>query len=859
MISTSDFDISKIVGLSEKEADERLKEDGPNEIPSTRRRSRLILIWEMVTEPMIGLLLIGVIIYAILGEISDAAILAIMILVVVAITFFQENKTEKALEALRDLSSPRALVIRDKKQIRLAGREVVRGDIFIVSEGDRVPADAVLLFSSNLAVDESLLTGESVSVRKSAQDGLETGGQPGGEDTPFIFSSTLVVKGRGVARVFATGINTEIGKIGKAIKAIEPEKTTIQKEVNKVIKIFAAVSLAVCLIAAVVYGLRDNNWLEGALFGIAVAISLLPEEIPMVLTIYLALGAWRMTKKNVLTRRFPVIEMLGAVNILCVDKTGTLTMNKMHVKKMMTDGEIFEVHHKLDNLPEKFHEILEYSVLSSQPNPFDPMETALRDLGSHFLKQTDHWHDNWAWVKEYPLSSSLLATSHVWKAVGRSGYTVAIKGAPETIAKLCGLSENQTKNILENTTNLAKDGLRVLGVAKAHFENDNELLPKEQTGFNFHFIGLVGLADPVRLTVPPALEECYKAGIRVVMITGDYPDTAKSIAKQAGLRDYEYVVTGAELEKMDDHSLEKIVQSVNVFARVVPEQKLRLVKAFKNFGQIVAMTGDGVNDAPALKSAHIGIAMGGRGTDVAREASSLVLLDDDFSSIVKAVRSGRRIFDNLKKAMAYIISVHVPVAGLALVPLFFNWPMVFTPIHIIFLELIIDPACSLIFEGESEEPQIMDRPPRDIKEPLFNKKLSIFGFFQGLIVLFIVLGVLGFSWNKGLSEAESRTLTFASLVVAYLGLIINNLSWKNSFKHVFKTPNKALKYILTGSLIFLILIIYFPPLRNLFHFSSLHLSDLGIVFLAGFFNVLFFESFKLFQRLRSSKSLSLIQ
>jgi len=701
----------EMTGLSAGAAQQRLAEEGPNELPTSGRRSSWRIALEVVREPMFLLLVACGSVYLTMGEPKEALMLLGFVVVIMTITIVQERRTERALEALRDLSSPRALVIRDGRRQRIAGREVVRGDLVILEEGDRVPADGVLRWAINISADESLLTGESVPVRKLAATGEVPAARPGGDDLPAVFSGSLITRGQGLAEVTATGLRSEIGKIGKALQSLEPEQTLLQKETRRLVRNLTIVGLALCSVVVVVYGLTRGNtfetWKRGLLAGITMAMAVLPEEFPVVLTILLALGAWRISRRGVLTRRIPAIETLGAATVLCVDKTGTLTQNRMSVARLVVGEETFDAAGAgATTLSERFHGLLEFGILASKKDPFDPMEKALQELGGRFLVRTEHLHQSWALVREYPLSSGLLALSHVWKAPDGAGLVIAAKGAPEAIADLCHLPPEQTRALTQHVTALASQGLRVLGVARGR-PRPGMAMPAEQHEFDFEFLGLIGLADPIRPTVPGAIQECYAAGIRVMMITGDYPATAQSIAQQVGLRSNEIMITGAELEAMDDAELGRRIGQINIVARAVPEQKLRIVQALKANGEIVAMTGDGVNDAPALKAAHIGIAMGGRGTDVARESAGLVLLDDDFSSIVQAVRLGRRIFDNIKKAVFYIFAIHVPIAGLSLIPVFFaDWPLILMPVHILFLELIIDPSCTLIFEAEAAESDV---------------------------------------------------------------------------------------------------------------------------------------------------------
>jgi len=809
----------------------------------------LTIALEVVREPMFLLLVACGVLYMLTGELTDALMLLGFVFVVMGITIVQERRTERALEALRDLSSPRALVVRNGKQMRIAGRDVVRGDIVLVSEGDRVPADAVLLDGINLSVDESLLTGESVPVRKRPVTASPEMGPPGGDDLPFLFSGTLVTAGQGMTEVQRTGMRTELGKIGKAIHGIASEQTLLQKETGRLVRYLAAAELALCAIAVVVFALSRGNsaaaWREGLLAGITMAMATLPEELPVVLTIFLALGAWRISRHRVLTRRMPAIETLGAATVLCVDKTGTLTLNQMSVQQLRSDGNAFDVADDVDGtLPESFHRTLEFAALASKQDPFDPMEKAIRQLSDRYLTGTEHVHAGWTLIREYSLSSQLLALSHVWQSFSGTDYVVAAKGAPEAIADLCHFDSAQSEALSRDVAVMASRGLRVLAVAEGRVKPDD--LPSGHHDVRFTFLGLIGLADPVRAEVPAAIRECYRAGVRVIMITGDYPATAQSIGRQIGLHRPEAIISGPELKEISEEELAARIHDVNIFVRVVPEQKLRIVNALKANREIVAMTGDGVNDAPALKAAHIGVAMGGRGTDVAREASSLVLLRDDFASIVEAVKMGRRIFDNIKKAVAYIFAVHIPIVGLSMVPVFFaDWPLLLLPIHVVFLELIIDPACSVIFEAEGAEPYTMNRPPRNPTERLFNLRSVGSSILQGASVLAVLLAVY---WAAGLlGHAESgarRGVVFATLVVANLSLILTNRSWSRSIVSTFKEPNAALWWVVSGAAIMLTVVLNVPFVRELFHFDQLHAVDIAICIAGGIVSILWFETLK---------------
>jgi Ca2+-transporting ATPase len=651
-----------------------------------------------------------------------------------------------------------------------------------------------------------------------------------------------------VATVKNTGMNTEIGRIGKALQTLEMEETPLQRETGRLVKRLAFIGLLLCFMVVVAYGLTRGDWLNGFLAGLTMAMAILPEEFPVVLTVFLALGAWRISRQQVLTRRMPAVEALGSATVLCVDKTGTLTQNRMSVSRLYADGEYLDVSGASQSLPEQFHALIEFAILSSQRDPFDPMEKALRRLGQDTLAATEHLHEDWKLVREYPLSPQLLALSHVWREREGDDYVIAAKGAPESIMDLCHLEPAAIAELNHSITSLSEQSLRVLGVARAVFRQSP--LPGKQHDFDFEFLGLVGLADPIRPAVPEALAACYTAGIRVVMITGDYPGTARSIAHQIGLAPRDDVLTGADLEQMTDTDLQRRIKNVNIFARVVPEQKLRLVNALKANGEIVAMTGDGVNDAPALKSAHIGIAMGGRGTDVARESADLVLLDDDFSSIVAAVKLGRRVADNLRKAMAYILAVHVPIVGLSALPVALGWPLILMPMHIVFLELIIDPACSIVFEAEDAEENVMARQPRDPEAPLFDRRTVSLSLLQGVGVLLIVLVIFGITLYRGLGEFEARTLTFTTLVIANLALIFTNRSWVRSGFAILRAPNPALWWVTSGTLVVLALTLSVPVLRDLFRFASVSTADFVFSIAAGAAGVMWFELFKRFRQSR---------
>jgi Ca2+-transporting ATPase len=819
-----------IDGVSEVEAQARLKSEGYNELPRATRRTPLRIFFDVMREPMLALLVVSGMIYLALGDLAEALILIAFASMSIIITIVQESRTERVLEALRDLTSPRASVIRDGQLKRIAGREVVRGDLLALAEGDRVPADAVLIESRDLQTDESLLTGESVAVRKIAGRHLVTSitRRPGGDDLPYVFSGSLVVRGTGLGEVTATGVASEIGTIGHTLSTLETEQPRLQIQTRRLVRVFAIVGAVVSVVVVLLYGILRGGWLEAGLAGIALGMSMLPEEFPVVLTVFMAMGAWRISQARVLTRRAAAIETLGSATVLCTDKTGTLTENRMSVAELrLPNGLTHRVQEApVANIPAQFRELIQAGVLASVPESFDPMERALVDLGR------DYRSSEWLLLRTYGLRPNLLAMSQAWRRGDgqHEGIVIAAKGAPEAIAELCHLGSAQSGALTQSATEMAAQGLRVLGVASAALTKDD--LPDSQHDFAFQFLGLVGLADPLRSTVPDAVKQCRSAGIKIVMITGDYPMTAKAIARQAGI-DAQECLTGDQLESLSDPDLAARVRTATIFARIMPEQKLRIVTALKANGEVVAMTGDGVNDAPSLKAAHIGIAMGGRGTDVAREASSIVLLDDDFGSIVKAIRLGRRIYDNLRKAMGFIFAVHVPIAGLALMPLLFGLPIVLGPVHIAFLEMVIDPVCSLVFEAEPEEPDIMRQPPRNPNEPLFSSAFIAWGLVQGAVALMLVGSIFGLATWRAMPENEVRALAFFCLVLVIVSLIFINRSFSASLITAFRRLNTALVLVLLAVTTLSSVILFWPFATALFRFGPLHAHDLAITFGAG--------------------------
>lgn len=803
--------LTRSSGLSSEEAAKRLREHGPNELSTASRPGVFSVLWEAIREPMVLLLFVCGFVYLIFGDLREAGILLASVFLVIGITLFQERKTGRALDALRNLSSPRANVIRDGTTVRIASRDVVPGDELVLEEGDRVPADALLLSLSELRVDESLLTGESLAVTK--------------KPSSYIYASTLIVRGRAHARVEATGRHTEVGKIGRALETTTSTEGPLNKEIRQLVKMLAAVAGALCLLTVIGLGVLRREWREGLLAGLTLAMSLLPEEFPVVLTIFFALGAFRMAKERILTRRLPAIETLGAATVLCTDKTGTITENRMTVTHYATtlDDGFFSTDQPIDP---RGQALAACAALACPPQSFDAVDQAAMAFGEKAPNHLTALRKELP-IREYPLTAQrpMLAEVRAWE--GQLFF--ALKGAPEAVAQLCRWESEKKTALSDQLKKMAVNGLRLIAVAKAVTPNGPP--PENLEGLPFEFAGILGMTDPLRAGVKKAVEECRSAGVQVMILTGDFPQTAMGIARQAGIRETS-LITGAELETMSDDILQSRLPDTDLFARVTPSHKLRLVEILRRSGATVAMTGDGVNDAPALKAAHIGIAMGGRGTDVAREAADLVVLDDNFVSIVGAIRMGRRIYLNLQKSIGYLVAVHVPIAGMALLPIVMGWPLFFSPIHIVFLELIIDPACSLVFESEQEEDQTMKQPPRLPGSRLLNRERLIKCLIDGLLVWGVTAAVYRIASDSHAAAETAKTVGFITLVLGNLLLILTHRTRTKSFWTALRTPNRAWIIVSIITLAALGLTLAVPFLRELFGFAILQRRELHLCLLA---------------------------
>ena len=827
-------------GLSPQQAAIQLDTDGPNELPDSARRGLWRRVGDLLSEPMFALLVLAAVLYILLGDLLEGITLAVFVVAVLALTFYQEGQSENAIEALRALSQPLAHVIRAGQPMHIPARELVRGDLVLLAEGDRISADGQLLTTDHLQIDESLLTGESVPVDKQPSSDTESAGA--------VYAGTFVVRGQGLARVTATGTQSQIGRIGASLSPLTSAPTPLQAQTARLVKVIAIIAAVLCGGLVLTLGIRHGQWIPAWLSGIALAMAILPEEYSVVLTIFPALGARRLTREGVLTRRITAIETLGAINVLCTDKTGTLTHNRMTVTALAagaanTEQAVLWSASANPVLTEMFHPLLEHAILASAPQPFDPMETAFHALGQSHLTQTEHLHRDWTLVQTYALSPTLKAMSHVWKVDDGPDRVVSAKGAPEAVMDLCHLDARQRAQWSLMVDQMAQQGLRVLAVAQGRFSGDN--WPDNSHDFDFEWLGLIGLTDPLRAEISQAVADCHSAGIRVIMITGDYPATARVIANQAGLTQGQ-TLTGDELEQLSDQELRQRMLQVSVCARITPHQKLRIVQALQANGDIVGMTGDGVNDAPALRAAHVGIAMGERGTDVAREAAAIVLMDDNFASIVKGISVGRRIFSNLQKSMRYIFAIHIPIAGLALLPLLMGWPPVLLPVHLALLELVVDPACSIAFENEPADADVMQRPPRDIQAPLFGWADMLLALGQGLCVL-ISLGLGHFWASEHLDEAGTRALLFATLVVANALLVLStrmpSRQARGSNRH-----NSVLPWIIGLNLGILALALNIPWALDALHFASLSPAAWAMVLALAAFSWLTATSLKWLRR-----------
>ena len=800
-------------GLASDEAAKLLADYGPNAPPEAPPVGLWRIVLRTLKEPMFFLLAAAAMLYLFVGDLGEGLFMVAGAGASISLVVFQELRSERALQALRKLAEPMAHVMRDGEERRIPARDLVPGDIVLVGEGQRLPADALLIAGDALAVDESILTGESAPVAKSLAGADDRGSfpDPGGDDTPFLFSGTMIVRGSGVARVARTGARTALGGVGASLAAIQSEPSPLQQRTGELVARLGAFALFFCGVVIVAYGLVHGDWFEGAIAGITLAISLLPEEFPMVLAIFLAIGAFRLAGRNVLVRRSSVTETLGSTTLLCVDKTGTLTQNRMAIARLYSGGAI-------EPIPEapnaEQHRLIRAALRASSENPVDPMDRAV-----HALAEKLEIRSGGRATESFPIKPELLAFIQSFAVEG--GALKAAKGAPEAVMRLCDATEETHAQYRAIIDEMAREGLRVLAVAETGVVAASDL-----GNAPFELLGLLAFEDPIRDDVPAAVAAARRAGVEVAMITGDYPATALAIAHAAGIDSRGGVMAGAEVAETPPEQLAEKIRNVRVFARVTPTAKLALVEAFKADGHIVAMTGDGVNDGPALAAAHIGIAMGQRGSDVAREAAHIVLLDDRFASIVAGVALGRRISSNLRKALTYVTAIHIPIAGLALSPILMGLAPILLPAHVVLMELIIDPTCSLAFEAQPAEKDAMTKPPRPQSEPLFGARDIVLGALQGLAIFAAVFAVYVLATSFSLPEPKARGLSFATLIVGNLALALADALPKGFSP--FARENLLFWGVATAALSVVAAGLYFPPLAALLRFEPPRPEDLAL-------------------------------
>lgn len=818
--------IEAIQGLSQAAIPSLQQQYGKNSFRLETPRRLLHVLYDIVREPMLLLLLVACVLYFILGDKTEGVMMLVAICLVAAIAVYQDLRSTKALEALKQYTAQGVTVIRDGMQQYLPTEELVPGDVIILEEGNKVPADAAVLQENDFSVNESVITGESLPVEKHPAPGNN-----------LIYQGTAINSGTCYARVTATGNNTVLGKLGKTVSTITVAKTLLQQQVNRFVKQLAFFGICAFIAIFLVNFLQTGLAAQSLLFALTLAMAAVPEEIPVALSSFMALGALEMSKVGIISRQPQTIENLGSVNVICLDKTGTITENNMVVKTIYDFEKDAFVEARNDPAAAR---VLYMAMLASEEHPFDAMEQAICAANSqHTLQQLTR---SLTKVYEYPLQGRPPMMTHVYSENGL--YVVAAKGAPERLLQVCKLSDPAVQKITGYVTEQAQKGYRVIGVASA--VHTTATFPHTQDEFNWRFEGLLCLYDPPRKNIARVLAQLYDAHIDVKLLTGDYAETARNICRQTGIKNYRQYVTGDEVLLMPDDELKRTVEEVNLFARMFPEAKLRVVNALKANGHIVAMTGDGVNDAPALKASDIGIALGKKGTEMAKQAADLVVTDDNLENVVEAIRQGRKIFNNLKKAIRYIISIHIPIILTASVPLLLGWkyPNVFTPIHIIFLELIMGPTCSVFFEREPVEENIMVPPPRRRSISLFEQDELLISIIQGILITAGVLWLYYFSMYRGTTLPVTRTMVFTTLIVSNIFLTFTNRSFTENFTKTIHYKNNLAPWVLLASTVFLATLHLVKPVRMLFDLAAIGPADFLLCAGVAFVTVMWFEIYK---------------
>jgi len=820
---------TNIQGLTNEQVLDARKKYGQNKFDYKKDNGFVTALKQISQEPMILLLLVAAGIYFISGKTADGFFLISAIILVALISFYQDSRSRLALEKLKNLSQPKCKVIRDGKTVEINSEELVLGDSLVIDEGSSIAADGIIIHSNDFSVNESTLTGESLPVYKDA-----------GSKDNLIYNGTIVTSGLAIATITAIGNETKLGKIGSSLQSITEEKTPLEIQINNFVKKMAIAGLIVFLIVWGINYFHSKNLLSSLLQALTLAMSILPEEIPVAFTFYMAIGAWRLMRMGIVVKQMKTVETLGSATIICTDKTGTLTENKMSLAKIfaLTTNKITDPD---DILKEDEKELIKVAMFASEPIPFDPMETALHDFYGKITANDQR--PSYAMAHEYPLGGKPPMMTHIFEN-NEGRRIIAAKGAPEALINVSNLTIDEKERIEHIIKTLAMDGYRVLGVGEAIYDGNN--FPKNQQEFHFAFKGIVAFYDPPKKNIHSVLEQFYKAGIKVKIITGDNSATTSAIAKQISFKGYEKYINGDEVMRLGDNELQKIAAEKNVFTRMFPEAKLKIINALKSKNEIVAMTGDGVNDGPALKSAHIGIAMGKKGTEIAKQAASLILLEDDLSKMVDAVAIGRRIYANLKKAIRFIISIHIPIILTVFIPLALGWiyPNIFSPIHIIFFELIMGPTCSIIYENEPMEKNAMNTPPRSFTKTFFNWKELAGSIIQGLIITAGTLFTYQFAITHGCNEALTRTMVFTTLITANIFLTFENRSFTYSIFTTFRYKNNLVLLITGITILITALLLYITPLTKFFQFERLDFAQIGICILIGFISVIWYEGFQ---------------
>ncbi len=826
-----------IKGLSNDEVIASRKKWGSNSLEHQQKNHLLISIIEMVKEPMFLLLAAAASIYYITGDYADGIFMTTAIILVAAISLFQEARSRNAIDALKKLSQPKCKVIRNGELIEISSYEIVKGDSVQVEEGTFIPADAIIVQSNDFSVNEAILTGESLSVFKNETSEIKQ-----------VFQGTIVATGLAICEVTAIGNQTSLGKIGKSLESIVEEKTPLQLQITNFVKKMSIIGL---VIFGIVWGLNyyhSNSILDSLLKALTIAMSVIPEEIPVAFASFMALGAWRLMKMGIITKQTKTVETLGSATVICTDKTGTITENKMSLAQLyiFDSNTIIDTNEKLN--PET-EEVLSYAMWSSEPIPFDAMEIAIHDAYTK-LESVDE-RPNYKMIHEYPLGGKPPMMTHVFED-SNGKRVIAAKGAPEALIEVSHLSDKEKKQVIVAIETMAKEGYRVLGVAITSY--NEKVFPQTQQEFNFEFKGLVAFYDPPKDNIQDVFETFYKAGMQVKIVTGDNAATTSTIAKQIGFKDADKVLNGDELMLMNEATLKVKVMETAIFTRMFPEAKLKIIQALKDNSQIVAMTGDGVNDGPALKSAHIGIAMGKKGTEIAKQAANLILIDDDFSKMIDAIAMGRKIYVNLKKAIQYIISIHIPIILIVFIPLALGWiyPTIFNPVHIIFLELIMGPTCSIIYENEPMERNLMLEKPRPLTSTFFNLKEITISIIQGLVITLGLLFVYQFCVSEGYSEKYTRTTIFLTLIMSNIFLTLENRSFYYSIFTTLRYKNNLVLMIIGITIGITSLLLFVPVFSKFFLFEKVDINQIGLSFLVGFVSVLWIEFYKLFKRKKTS-------